>query len=55
MPYPKEFSARVEAGEVHTAITRAIKYTLKPNLKRKRIDEISINAIRLKGIPKYEE
>jgi hypothetical protein len=55
VPYPREFTAKVEAGQVHTAIARAIKYTLKPGLGKKRFEEIAITARRLKGIPTYAE
>jgi hypothetical protein len=55
VPYPREFTAKVEAGQFHTAITRAIKYTLKPGLGKKRFEEVAITARRLKGIKSYGE
>lgn len=52
IPYPKEVTCRVEAGEMHVAIYRAIKYDLKQALGKKRYDEVYVQAQRLKGVPK---
>lgn len=53
VPYPKEITCKVEAGEIHVAVYRAIKYDLRKALGKKRFSEVVIKAQRLPGIKSY--
>jgi len=55
VPYPKEITCRVDAGQMHVAVYRAIKYDLKQLVGKKRYEEVTIHAQRLPVIKAHDQ